>query len=307
MKIFLTGGSGMVGRNILSHSFSKKYEILSPTSKDLNLLDYEKLKRYIELNKPDIVIHAAGIVGGINANILNPLKFMYENMQMGINLILASRNQKIKRLMNLGSSCMYPKVVTNPISEESLLQGEFEPSNEGYALAKVTSSKLCQYVSFEDKNYLYKTVIPCNLYGKYDKFDSNKSHMVPSAILKIYNAKKNSDESVDIWGDGLTRREFMYAGDFADFIYFAINKFESLPFNINVGLGFDFTVNEYYKAIAEVIGYKGKFKHDISKPSGVKQKLIDISRLKKFGWNHKTSLKQGINKTYEFFLSEVSE
>jgi GDP-L-fucose synthase len=307
MKIFLTGGSGMVGRNFLSHSFSKKYEILSPTSKDLNLLDYEKLKRYIELNKPDIVIHAAGIVGGINANILNPLKFMYENMQMGINLILASRNQKIKRLMNLGSSCMYPKVVTNPISEESLLQGEFEPSNEGYALAKVTSSKLCQYVSFEDKSYLYKTVIPCNLYGKYDKFDSNKSHMVPSAILKIYNAKKNSDESVDIWGDGLTRREFMYAGDFADFIYFAINKFESLPFNINVGLGFDFTVNEYYKAIAEVIGYKGKFKHDISKPSGVKQKLIDISRLKKFGWNHKTSLKQGINKTYEFFLSQVSE
>ena len=306
MKILLTGGSGMVGSNFLLNSFSEKYEILSPTSKELNLLDYNKVQNYIKLNKPDIVIHAAGVVGGINANILNPLKFMSENMQMGINIIIASRNQQIKKLINLGSSCMYPRNVINPISEDSLLKGEFEPSNEGYALAKVTSSKLCQFINYEDQDFLYKTIIPCNLFGMYDKFDRNQSHMIPSAILKIHLAIKNNYKTVDIWGDGQVRREFMFASDFVDFIYFAIDKLEILPLNINVGLGFDYTVNEYYKIIADTLGYKGTLEHDLSKPSGINQKLVDISKLKKLGWHHKTSLQEGIMKTYDFYLKEVA-
>lgn len=306
MKILLTGGSGMVGCNFLLHSFSEKYEILSPTSKELNLLDYNKVQNYIKLNKPDIVIHAAGVVGGINANISNPLKFMSENMQMGINIIIASRNQQIKKLINLGSSCMYPRNVKNPISEDSLLKGEFEPSNEGYALAKVTNSKLCQFINYEDQDFLYKTIIPCNLFGMYDKFDKYQSHMIPSAILKIHLAIKNNYKTVDIWGDGQVRREFMFASDFVDFIYFAINKLEILPLNINVGLGFDHTVNEYYKIIADTLGYKGKLEHDLSKPSGINQKLVDISKLKKLGWHHKTSLQEGIMKTYDFYLKEVA-
>ena len=307
MKILLTGGSGMVGSNIVNHRISKEYEILSPSSKDLNLMEFDKVENYIQLKKPDMIIHAAGTVGGIKANMSNQFKFMSENILMGINIISASKNQKIKKFINIGSSCMYPTDAKNPILEETILKGGFEPTNEGYALAKVANSKLCHYVNNEDKNYLYKTVIPCNLYGKYDKFDINQSHLVPSAILKIHLAKKNNLEVVDIWGDGLSRREFMYAEDFADFIYFAVQNFQDLPININVGLGFDYSVNEYYKEISDVIGFNGEFNHDLSKPSGIKQKLIDISKLKKLGWQHKTPLHEGIVNTYDFFLKKESE
>ena len=307
MKILLTGGSGMVGSNILNHRISKEYEILSPSSKDLNLMEFDKVENYIQLKKPDMIIHAAGTVGGIKANMSNQFKFMSENILMGINIISASKNQKIKKFINIGSSCMYPTDAKNPILEENILKGEFEPTNEGYALAKVANLKLCHYVNNEDKNYLYKTVIPCNLYGKYDKFDINQSHLVPSAILKLHLAKKNNLEVVDIWGDGLSRREFMYAEDFADFVHFAVQNFQDLPININVGLGFDYSVNEYYKEISDVIGFNGEFNHDLSKPSGIKQKLIDISKLKKLGWQHKTPLHEGIVNTYDFFLKKESE
>ena len=307
MKILLTGGSGMVGSNILNHRISKEYEILSPSSKDLNLMEFDKVENYIQLKKPDMIIHAAGTVGGIKANMSNQFKFMSENILMGINIISASKNQKIKKFINIGSSCMYPTDAKNPILEENILKGGFEPTNEGYALAKVANLKLCHYVNNEDKNYLYKTVIPCNLYGKYDKFDINQSHLVPSAILKLHLAKKNNLEVVDIWGDGLSRREFMYAEDFADFVHFAVQNFQDLPININVGLGFDYSVNEYYKEISDVIGFNGEFNHDLSKPSGIKQKLIDISKLKKLGWQHKTPLHEGIVNTYDFFLKKESE
>ena len=301
MKILLTGSTGMVGRNILENKDISKFDILSPDSKELNLLNYLDVDKYIKINKPDFVIHAAGKVGGIQANMSQPVSFLIENMDMGRNVIMASKNNEVKQLINLSSSCMYPRNAENPLGEDLILKGELEPTNEGYALAKIMTTKLCEYIHKEDASYNYKTIIPCNLYGKYDKFDPNHSHMLPAVIKKIHDAKINNQKHIDIWGDGTARREFMYAGDLADFIFEAILKFEKLPQNINVGLGLDYSINEYYIAIAKVIGYRGGFINDLTKPIGMKQKLIDDSNLKKFGWKYKTSLNEGIKKTYEYY------
>ena len=305
--ILLTGSSGMVGRNIRDHLSAKNYKILSPTSSDLNLLNYKDIFDYITFNNPELVIHAAGTVGGIEANMNYPVKFLVNNMQMGLNILMASKIKKIKRFINLGSSCMYPRNAKNPLSEDFILKGELEPTNEAYALAKITSTKLCEYITREESSFLYKTIIPCNLYGKYDDFNYDNSHMIPGVIRKIYEAKNKNSEFVNIWGDGSARREFMYAADIADFIYYAVENFNKMPQNINVGLGHDYSIFEYYKIIADVIGYKGKFNYDISKPTGMKKKLIDNKRLDNFGWSHQTSLESGIKKTYEYFLNEVKK
>ena len=302
--IYLSGSNGMVGKNILEHYASKNFTILKPKRSELDLLKYNELDTFLAKNKPDLIIHAAGIVGGIEANIKQPVKFFIENIQMGMNILNASKKNKVKRFINLSSSCMYPRNSEKALTEDQLLTGELEPTNEGYALAKCAITKLCEYINKEDNSLSYKSVIPCNLYGRYDNFDLNTSHMVPAVIRKIYEAKKNNLDSIDIWGDGSARREFMFTADLADFIYFSINNFEKMPQNINVGIGIDYSINEYYKAIADVIGYKGKFNNDFSKPVGMKKKLIDINKLKKFGWSHKTSLESGIKQTYQYFLEK---
>ncbi len=304
MKVLLTGSNGMVGKNIMALVNKDKYQFLTPNSAELNLLDMPSVKKYITENKPDIVIHAAGIVGGIQANIANPVKFLVENMHMGLNILMAANDAQVLKFLNLSSSCMYPKNGTNPLIEKDILTGELEPTNEGYALAKITSTRLCEYIAKEDSRKLYKTIIPCNLYGKFDKFDPKHSHMIPAVIDKIHQAKKNESLVIDIWGDGLARREFMYAEDLADFIFYAIENFEKLPQNLNVGLGKDYSINEYYEAISDVVGYNGTFKHDLTKPVGMQQKLIDDTALKQFGWQFKTELKTGIEQTYNYYLSE---
>jgi len=305
--ILLTGGSGMVGSNIINHKYSLNYKILSPSSTDLNLLNYQNIEEYIESNNPEIVIHAAGIVGGIEANIKYPVKFLVDNMQMGLNILMASKTKKIKRFINLGSSCMYPRNIENPISEDLILKGELEPTNEGYAIAKSTTSRLCEYIARENSSFFYKTVIPCNLYGKFDNFSYNSSHMIPGVIRRIHDAKNNNSEFVDIWGDGLARREFMYAADLADFIYYAVENFYKMPQNINVGLGHDYSMIEYYKMIADVIGYKGKFNHDMTKPVGMIKKLMDIKNLNQFGWSYQIPLELGIKETYDYFLDTINK
>jgi GDP-L-fucose synthase len=305
MKILLTGSNGMVGRNIIGHSNVHNHEMFSPTSSELNLLDAESVKNYISVNKPDMIIHAAGIVGGIQANMAQPVKFLVENMQMGLNIIMSAKACGVKHFMNLGSSCMYPRDAENPLSEDLILKGELEPTNEGYAIAKVASTRLCEYINREDNYYLYKTVVPCNLYGKHDNFNPEHSHMIPAVIRKINNAKDQNLKSVEIWGDGLARREFMYAADFADFVYYAIDHFELMPQNINVGLGHDYSINEYYQKIANAVDYYGEFTHDLSRPTGMQQKLVDDTKLNVFGWQPQTTLEQGIKKTYEYFMKEA--
>lgn len=307
MKILLTGANGMVGKNILDVAGEYHHEFISPTSAELNLLDNNAVREYIKDHNPDMVIHAAGIVGGIQANMAQPVKFLVDNMQMGLNILTAANDGDVAKFLNLSSSCMYPRDAINPLSEDLILKGELEPTNEGYALAKVTSTRLCEYICKENPSRLYKTIIPCNLYGRFDKFDSNHSHMIPAVIRKIDEANKNNLQEIDIWGNGEARREFMYAEDLAEFIFYAIENFEAMPQNLNVGLGTDYTINEYYQAVASVVGYTGTFKHDLSKPVGMKQKLIDDSKLKAFGWGYKTSLEAGIQKTYNFYLREYCD
>jgi len=304
-KIFLTGGTGMVGSNIREHSKSHKYTIFAPSSKEVDLTNYEQVTRYIAEVQPDIIIHSAGLVGGIQANIKNPVGFLVKNLQMGLNVILAAQQNNVKKLLNLASSCMYPRDMEIGLTEDMILKGELEPTNEGYALAKVVATRLCEYMNREDEKWQYKTAIPCNLYGKYDKFDPKHSHMVPAVIRKIYEAKKNNIDEVEIWGDGLSRREFMYAGDLADFVYYALAHFDKMPQNLNVGLGRDYTINEYYQVIAKVIGYEGTFTHDLSKPMGMKKKMIDNTLLTAFGWQPKTSLEDGIKQTLEYFKNTI--
>lgn len=301
MKILITGSTGMVGRNILENKDISKFDLLIPNSKELNLLNYDAVDRYIKKNKPDFIIHTAGKVGGIQANIAHPVSFLVENLDMGRNIIMAAKNNEVKNLINLSSSCMYPREAKNPLSEDLILKGELEPTNEGYAIAKIMSTRLCEYINKEDGSFNYKTIIPCNLYGRYDKFESKHSHMLPAVIKKIHEAKINNHNQIDIWGDGKARREFMYAGDLADFIIYAIQNFSKMPQNINVGLGHDYTINEYYQIIADVIGYEGEFIHDLTKPIGMNQKLIDDTKLKEFGWKYKTSLVEGIENTYEYY------
>lgn len=304
MKIFLTGGSGMVGKNILEYPKSQMYKIFSPKKEELNLFNRTEILNYLLELKPDFVIHCAGRVGGIEANISSSLAFLRDNVEIGLNVIEASSQAGVKNLINLGSSCMYPKTAPNPLKEKEILRGELEPTNEGYALAKIVTAKLCEYIVKENPSKKYITIIPCNLYGRHDNFDINSSHLIPGVISKLHNATKKGKTSIDIWGDGNARREFMFSEDLADLIFFAIENFKSIPQNLNVGLGHDFSINEYYKAIASVIGYSGRFEHDLSKPVGMHQKIVDITNLKKLGWSHKTNLIDGIRQAYEFYKGE---
>jgi len=296
-KVLLTGSRGMVGKNILEDNNSKDYFFLNPSRDELDLLNTPHINEYLKKNKPDIIIHAAGVVGGIAANIKYPVKFLHDNALMGLNIINSSLVNDIPKFINIASSCMYPKTAPNPLKEEMILNGVLEPTNEGYALAKILTCKLCEYISNSYSNKSYKTVIPCNLYGKHDNYSENSSHMIPAVINKIHKAMLKNDE-VEIWGDGKARREFMSASSLADFIFYALKNFEKMPQTLNVGLGHDYSILEYYIAISKVIGYETNFKYDLSKPIGMQQKLVDIKKLENFGWTNKTNLKEGVKEAY---------
>lgn len=291
----------MVGRNLIEH-LHEKYEILSPSSKRLNLLELDNVKEYLDSENPNAIVHCAGLVGGIQANKKSPFSFFYNNLEMGKNLIDAAHKIKIPILINLGSSCMYPKDRNHELQEDDILTGSLEPTNEGYALAKISVAKMCEFLA-KEKEVFYKTIIPCNLYGKWDKFDPDKSHMVPSVIRKLHLAKLKNEKAV-IWGDGTARREFMYAKDLADFISLAIIKYDKLDSYTNVGLGYDYSINEYYTKAAEVIGFDKGFEYDLTKPTGMKKKLCSVKKQTELGWKPKYDLKLGLEETYNFFIEQ---
>ena len=301
MKILITGGSGMVGKNLV-HFFNKntRHELFYPTSSDLNLLDNIAVKNYFKLKKPDAIIHCAGLVGGIQANIKSPYSFLSRNLIMGSNVIEAAISNNVEKVINLGSSCMYPKDLDREFEEEDILTGVLEPTNEGYAIAKITVAKLCEYAK-KEFNLDYKTIIPCNLYGMWDKFDPKNSHMIPAVIRKLHLAKI-SKENAEIWGDGTSRREFMYAEDLADFINHSLNNYNFLDDYTNVGLGIDYSILDYYNEISSVVGYAGNFVFDLTKPSGMKRKQCSIKKQDKMGWKPKHTLREGLTKTYKYYL-----
>ena len=214
-----------------------------------------------------MVIHAAGTVGGIVANSRQPLKFLLENLDMGRNIIYGADKAGVKKFLNLASSCMYPRDHDTPLTEDMILTSELEPTNEGYALAKIACSGMCNYITRENSAFQYKTLIPCNIYGRRDKFTGDRAHMVPAVIQRVVQAAASGKSELEIWGDGTSRREFMYAGDLAECIWQAVERFDELPELMNVGVGVDYSVDDYYSVIAKVVGFKGTFKHDLTKPA----------------------------------------
>ena len=305
MKIFLTGARGMVGRNV-AKLLPKEHSLIAPSKEELNLKNFDQLKTYLSLNKPDLIIHSAGLVGGIKTNFERQREFLLENMEMGKNLITAAHATNIKKIINLGSSCMYPKFGKNPRTEDQILTGAFEETNEGYAIAKIFNLKLCSYIMQEDSNFEYKTLIPSNLFGVFDKFDIETAHMLPAAIKKVHDAKISNSPEVEIWGSGKSKREYLFGQDCADFIWFAVNNFSKIPKIMNVGTGIDHEINYFYKITAKVIGYNGAFKNNLSYPDGMKNKLVDISLQKKLGWQPSFSLEEGIAETYKYFINHIN-
>jgi GDP-L-fucose synthase len=302
--ILLTGSTGMVGRNILENKNSSNFNFITPSSKELDLKNFSSTFDFIRKYRPDLIIHAAAKVGGIQSNLSEPSNYLIENIDISRNLILAAKDNQIESLINIGSSCMYPRNIDIPITEDMLLTGELEKTNEGYAIAKIFSARLCDYIRLESPFFQYKTIIPCNLYGRFDKFNPTKSHLVAAVIDKLHKAKISNNNQIEIWGNGMARREFMCAEDLADFLIRAINLFDTLPYYTNVGLGFDYTINEYYKIIADVVGYNGTFVHDESKPIGMNRKLVNVEKQTTWGWKPRIGLKEGIEKTYNYYLSE---
>ena len=294
MKILLTGARGMVGRNLLAHPGARGHEILGPGREALDLRDGAASLAYIEALRPDLIIHAAGVVGGIQANINENARFLADNLAIGLNVLTAAARVGVPRLINLGSSCMYPRDVDGLLGEDLLLTRPLEPTNEGYALAKIAAWKLAQLFDLERSDLCYRTLIPPNLYGRFDHYDPVRSHLMPAIIRKIEDAKARGEASIEIWGDGDARREFMYAGDLADFIWRFHDRLEVLPDTLNVGVGEDATINAYYRAAAAALGYEGGFHHDLSRPVGMRRKLLDVGRQHRLGWTPPTGLAEGL-------------
>lgn len=305
-KLLITGARGMVGRNLCAHPLIDRWQILVPSSSELDLCDFEALRCYIAQNRPDFVVHAAGVVGGIHANIAAPRRFLSDNARIGLNVVNACFEAGVQTLINLASSCIYPKDLGCGLSEDKIMTDQLEPTNEGYALAKIVAMRMCEYAMRENPELNYHTLIPCNLYGPWDKFDPHNSHLVPAIIHKVHLAMKRGEQEVEIWGAGTARREFMFAGDLADAIIRALNSPENLPPIMNVGLGHDHSINDYYHIVAKVIGWEGRFRHDLTRPVGMRQKLLDVTRQSEWGWAPKTSLEDGIRATYQFYLEEQS-
>ena len=295
-KIFVTGHNGLVGSAVIRRLKQKGYSnILTINKKKLDLRDQKKVFKFFEDQNIDSVINAAGKVGGIYANNKYKAEFIYDNLAIQNNIIHSSFQNKVKSLIFLGSSCIYPKKSKIPIKENYLLTGELEKTNEPYAISKIAGVKMCESYNFQYKTN-YKCLMPCNIYGPNDNYNSKTSHFFPALIKKILNAKKNKKKSITIWGTGLAKREMMYVDDLADACIYFLNKKtkESL---INVGTENDMSVIDYAKYILKELKLNCKIKLDKSKPTGTIRKLLDCRIAKKYGWTAKISLQEGLRKT----------
>lgn len=301
MKILVTGANGMVGRNLTAHAGAAAHDLLTPGSRELDVRDRADVSRYLARHQPEAIIHMAAVVGGIQANIDEPVRFLVANTEMALSLFQVAREAGVTRILNVTSSCMYPRNISGVLTKDLLLSAPLEPTNEGYALGKIVSWKLLEYMTREDSSLVYRTILPCNLYGLFDHFDPRKSHLVPAAIMKVVDAAAHGRDTVDIWGDGTARREFMFAADLADFIWWAIPRLDALPTALNVGLGQDWSVREYYEEIADLVGWRGSFNYDPSKPAGMARKLLDVSEVHALGWRAPTSLREGLQRTIEHY------
>lgn len=300
-KIYVAGHRGMVGSAIVrTLNKAGHAEVLGRTSSELDLRDGGATREFFEKEKPDYVIMAAARVGGIHYNSSAPYDFIYENLMMAANVIEAARHAKTKKLLFLGSSCIYPKLAKQPIKEESLLTGPFEVTNEAYALAKIAGIKLCTFAR-QQYGCDFISAMPCNLYGIGDNFSLENSHVLPAMIRKMNDAKNEGAPSVKLWGTGLPLREFLHVDDLARGCLVLMEKY-SEEGTINLGSGEEVTIRDLAEIIASVVGYYGKLEFDTSRPDGTPRKIMDNSRIQTLGWKPKISLKQGIQEVYQWYL-----
>jgi GDP-L-fucose synthase len=300
-SVYIAGHRGLVGSALLRDLQKHGYRnIIVRTHNELDLRNTEKVREFFATNKPDAVVVAAARVGGIKANNDLPVEFLLENLQIQNNLISASFDFGVKKLLFLGSSCIYPRLAVQPIKEEALLTGALEPTNEPYAIAKIAGIKLCQaYARQHGADFI--SAMPTNLYGPGDNFDLLTSHVLPALIRKVHEAKMQNRREVVIWGTGTPRREFLHTRDLADALRFLLENYD-MPQIINVGCGYDITIRELAHLVAKVVGFDAELVFDTSKPDGTPRKLLDISRLRQLGWEPRISLEDGVRDTYQWFL-----
>lgn len=306
MKVLLTGGSGMLARNISEvwEEKGSRYELVAIGRKIVDLRDRAATLNYIKQLAPDKIIHAAARVGGISANMADPSGFLLDNLLLDSSLLSAAMECEVRDFLYIGSSCMYPRNYRQPLLETDILAAPLEPTNEGYALSKITAAKFCEYASAQF-GVNYKVIVPSNLYGRHDHYNSSSSHLVAAALSKVHAAKSEAAEEVVVWGTGNARREFTYVVDLATWIVDYIEALGEWPSIMNVGLGTDNTVREIYETAMSVVGYDGALTYDTSKPEGMQQKLMDSSLAYEFGWKPKTSLLDGMTASYEHLMANV--
>ena len=300
-KIYVAGHRGLVGSAIVRNLEERGYtNIIYRTHKELDLTRQVEVEKFFEEEKPEYVFLAAAKVGGIHANNTRPAEFIYDNLMIESNIIHSAYKYGVKKLLFLGSSCIYPKFANQPIKEEYLLTGELEPTNEAYAIAKITGIELCKFYR-RQYGCDFISAMPTNLYGINDNFDLETSHVLPALIRKFHEAKINNQEEVVMWGTGKPLREFMYVDDLADaLVHLMLNYSDEI--HVNMGTGKDLSIGELAQIVKEVVGYEGKIVNDLTKPDGTPRKLLDVSRLEATGWKYKTELREGIEKVYKWYL-----
>lgn len=305
-KIYIAGHRGLVGGALVRALEVAGYSnLITKTKEELNLLDQPSVSCFFAEEKPEYVFVAAAKVGGILANDTYPADFIYENLQIQNNVIHNAHQHEVKKLLFLGSSCIYPKYSDQPISENSLLTGPLEPTNEAYAVAKIAGIKLCQNYA---KQYgdIFISVMPTNLYGPGDNFHPRNSHVLPALLRRFHEAKEDNAKEVVVWGSGSPLREFLYVDDLASACIHLMKTYDQ-PEIVNIGTGTDISINELAETIKEVVGYGGNLTWDDSKPDGTPRKLLNVSKLRNLGWQHSVELKDGIVKTYEWYLNNLPE
>jgi GDP-L-fucose synthase len=306
-RVLVTGGSGMVGRALMARLRRDGYQhLLAPSSTALDLRDQAAVQRFFADNPIDFVFHLAGHIGGIGASVSYPVEFLYENLLIAMHVIHAARVAKVEKLVFLGSSCVYPRDCPQPMSEDDILTGAFEPTNEGYAIAKIAGMKLCEYSNRQyGTNFL--NLMPSNLYGFGDHFEPAKSHVVSALIYKFHKAKQTRLPSVEVWGTGASRRELLFVEDLVDAMIHFMQHVEAKDVGtfVNIGLGQDIAIRDLAHAIKDIVGYAGEVVFDSSKPDGMPRKLMDVGRAARLGWKAKVAIPDGLRMTYDWYLENA--
>lgn len=303
-KIYVAGHRGLVGSAIVRSLKRQGYEnVIGRTHKELDLTEQSAVRAFFEQERPEVVVLAAAKVGGINANNTSPADFAYENMQIQCNVIKCCHDYQVKKLLFLGSTCIYPKMAPQPITENALLTGELEPTNEAYAIAKIAGLEMCRFFK---KQYGddFISCMPTNLYGPYDNYELQGSHVMPAMIRKFHEAKVNKAPSVELWGSGAPLREFLYVDDMADACVYLLEHYSGEQ-HVNIGTGKELTIAELAQLVKKTVGYEGEIVWNKEMPDGTPRKLTDVSKLHALGWSHKVELEEGVRLAYDWFKDHI--